>query len=170
MTNQPPLLDPSGADIPSPMFTPRPGWGGKLSNWLQDNLYILLFRIVVLAAIVLIITSLIRAWKVSPLAASPSPTPTSQNWEFKTATLPGQGMTDLAAWAINAYSAQHDPQIKLTAVEHLFAVDALAHKTGWRHLEVREEFEFSADDIATIIQQAKSLSPIQRSAWARFLK
>lgn len=24
-------------DIKSPIFTPRPGWGGKLKKWFQNN-------------------------------------------------------------------------------------------------------------------------------------
>jgi len=24
-------------DIKSPIFTPRPGWGGKLKKWFSDN-------------------------------------------------------------------------------------------------------------------------------------
>ena len=170
MTSQPPLLDPSGADIPSPMFTPRPGWGGRLRAWLRDNFYVLLFRLIVLVAVLLIISSLIRAWKSAPVVVSPSPTPSSQNWTFETATEPGQGMTHLAAWAVDAYATQHDPQIELTAVEHLFAVDALARLTGWRSLERGEEVQFSADDIAVIITRAQSLSPAQRSAWAKLLR
>ena len=79
-------------------------------------------------------------------------------------------MTNLTAWAIDTYITQHVPQIKLTAGEHLFAVDALARLTGWRQLKRGEEIEFSADDITAIIEQAKSLSLAQRSAWARLLK
>ena len=173
MTSQLPLLDPSGADLPSPLFTPRPGWGGKIARWLRDNLYILIFRLVVFGAAALIIVSLVRSWQATRTAQttnSPSPSPTGQNWTLQTAAARGQGMTDLSAWAVNAYCSQHDPRISLTAVEHLYAVDTLARKTGWRRLQVREEAMFSADDIANIIESAKALTPAQRNAWARYLR
>ena len=169
MSSQPSLLDPSGANLPGPLFTPRPGWGGKLSKWLGENLYIFIFRLVVLAALFLIVFSLVSAWRTNPPLPSPTPEPLSQNWTFHTAASSGEGMTDLAAWAVDAYLTRHDPQVSLSAVEHIYTVDRLSRLVGWHRLEVGEEIEFDADDIASIIERAYSL-PAQRDAWARFLR
>ncbi len=173
MTSQPPLLDPSGGELPSPLFTPQPGWGGRLAGWLRDNLYMLVFRVVVFSAVALILISLVRSWRAPRLAEqspSPSASPLSQNWTFQTAAAAGQGMTHLAAWAVDAYLSQHTPKVALTAVEHLYAVDSLARQSGWRRLALHEEARFSADDIAAVIEKAKALTAAQRAAWARFLR
>ena len=58
MTSQPPLLDGTGASLPGPQFVPRPGWGGRLQQWLTHNAYIAVFRLVIVVALVLLGRSL----------------------------------------------------------------------------------------------------------------
>jgi len=175
MTTQLPLLDRgSGAQLPGPMFRARPGWGGQLREWLHENLYVVVFRLLLLVAAGLVIISIV-GHRNAPVAALPSPTslavtPQSSHDPYYQVALAGEGMTHLAAKAVNEYAQDQIPPLKLDAVQHLFAVDALARNAGWHRLALGDGVTFRTSVVADVIFLAKSLSASQRSAWAKILK
>jgi hypothetical protein len=168
-TTQPPLLtNGSGAQLPSPLFRARPGWGGQLREWLADNAYVIAFRLLLLAAAVLVVASLVG--RHEPETALPSPTVIPRAYDaYDEVALAGEGMTHLAAKAVDDYSADQIPPLRLDAVQHLFAVDALARGAGWIRMELGDGVSFRTADIVDIVARAQSLTARQRAAWARYL-
>lgn len=169
MTSQPSLLDTTGSSLPSPQFTPRPGWGGRLGHWFTHNAYIVVFRMVIVVALVLIGRSLlvhrndpIVQPTASPVAASLQP--------ISIKALAGDGMTNLAARALDMYSALQSPAVRLDGAQHLYAIDALARSVCWCPLEVNQQVTFVPADIKSIIDRALALSPAQHATWARLLR
>ena len=164
---QPSLIE-TGSGLPSPMFKPRPGWGGKLRTWLHDNLYILMFRGLLLVAVGLVGLSLIRSWNAAPLAQSPSPSGSSNLAQYEFIAAHGVGLTHLAAKALDAYLIEQSST--LDAPRHLFAVDALARQAGWHRLSVGEKIVFDITALAQAVTSAQSLTKTQYSAWQRLLR
>jgi len=174
MTSQPPLLDgtglpaQAGASLPGPQFMPRPGWGGRLHRWCTHNAYHTVFRMVIVVALVLVARSLFVH-----RTTSPSPTPTPDVVSLRPISIPalaGDGMTNLAARALDVYLALQTPSVALDGAQHLFAVDALARTVCWCPLEVNQEVSFVPANIKPIVDRALGLSPAQRAAWSRLLR
>lgn len=170
MTSQPPLMETSGATLPGPDFAPRPGWGGQLRSWLSTNTYTFVFRTVVLIAIILVARSV---WLHAPaidLALSPSPTTSPrESFGFTIKANPGDGMTNLAARAVDLFVAVQSRIIRLDAAQHLFAVDTLARTTCWCSLKANQTVSFTNVDIMTAVDSALAMTPAQHAAWARLL-
>ena len=171
MTSQPPLLDQTGASLPGPQFTPRPGWGGQLKRYFSENVYSIVFRVVILCALILVARSL---WVNLPARKeSLKPTPSVTPQEVRGITVkanPGNGVTDLAARALDLYIAVQSRVIRLDAPQHLFAVDALSRIVGWRPLDVNQELTFATANIESVIDRALHLTPAQHAAWERLLR
>lgn len=171
MTSQPPLLDSTGVSLPGPRFQHRLGWGGRLKRWLSENTYTLVFRVVLLCALILVARSL---WVHLPSRditsqATPSPTP-SEAFGITVQAQPGDGMTNLAARALDLYTAVQSRIIRLDAPQHLFAVDSLARETCWCSLEVGQSVSFTTVNIVSSIESALSLTPTKHAAWSRLLR
>lgn len=173
MTAQPPLITPTGDRIPSPVFRPRPGWGGRLSAWFRENGALTLFRLALVVGVTLVAVSLLRPEGLPPAAtASPSPT-TVVRGDGTTVTVEaqrGEGMTHLAARALDSRLGTHHPPRTLAAVEHLFAVHTLARQAGWRVVLTGEAVGFRTADLDTAADHGRALSPSQRARWSRFLR
>jgi hypothetical protein len=84
--------------------------------------------------------------------------------------LPGDGMTNLTARAIDLYIAVQPNIIQLDASQHLYAVDALARKSCWCPLEINQNFMFDIRTISDVVDSALLLSPTQKAAWSRLLQ
>lgn len=154
-------------DLPGPQFVSRPGWGGQVRQWCSRNAYQLAFRVILLAALVLIARSL---WMRMDVPSAQVPTPTPQKQSVTLYARPGDGMTDVAARALNLYVAVQRDIVQLDAAQHLFAVDTLARAICWCPLERNQEITFSADHIGAIVTRALNLSPAQHAAWSRLLQ
>lgn len=166
MTSQPPLLDNAGSMLPGPQFIPRPGWGGRLNRWLSHNVYTLVFRTVIVIALVFVARSLLVNRQSPVVISTDTPTPASQSSHPITVKArSGDGMTNLAARAVDLYMALQSATIHLDGGQHLFIVDALARTAGWYPLAVDQEVTFLPADIESFIDQAQKLTPSQRSAW-----
>ena len=171
MTSQPPLLDRTGENLPGPQFTPRPGWGGQLREWFTRNAYIVVFRLVIFAALVLVAHSL---WvhlpaRTADIRASATPTPQ----ELKGLTVkanPGDGMTNLAARALDLYVALQTSQLRLSAAQHLAAVDTLSRSVCWCPVARDQIVTFATADIVHAIDSALRLSPAALRAWSAYLR
>ncbi len=170
MTNQPPLIDQTGASLPGPQFTPRPGWGGQLRRWLSHNGALLVFRVVILAALILIGRSL---WIRLPardanLATQATPTPDSD--AIALLAQPGDGISDLAARALDLFVvASEDATLGLDAAQHLYAVSTLSTAHDRRALNVGEVISFTNSELLDSIRTAQLLTPAQKAAWTRLL-
>ncbi len=169
MTSQPPLLDGTGLSLPGPQFISRPGWGGRIREWFSHNAYTAMFRLVIVVALVLIARSLF-IHRNNPIA-QPTDSPVAAVLRpISTQALAGDGMTNLAARALDVYLALQSPAIRLDGAQHLFAVDALARAVCWCPVTINQEVTFVPADIKPIVDRALGLSPAQHAAWARLLK
>lgn len=171
MNSQPPLLqNGSGAQLPGPQFVPRPGWGGRLGHWFSENAYVVVFRLLVLAALVLIVASVIKNNPEQLAGLTPTPTPSvAATLPLVARANPGDGLTHLSARVLDQYLAQQVPPLTLLPSQHLFAVDALARGAGWGALEIGQEVAFSRATLDTVLVKAQTLTAAQRAAWAKLL-
>lgn len=171
MTSQPPLLGDSGSQLPGPQFVTRPGWGGQLSEWTRVHAYRFVFRTLIIAAVVLIVATLLNLGKSTSehIATTPTPSPVAPGELTRSATA-GEGVTHLAARALDSFLAAQQPPIALPAYAHLCAVDTLARTTGWRRLALGESITFSPENLSAAVEHAQSLTPTQQAAWARILR
>ncbi|HXK36658.1 MAG TPA: hypothetical protein VJ553_03695 [Candidatus Paceibacterota bacterium] len=171
MYQQPPLPEPSGADLPSPLFLPRPGWGGQIKKWLRQNLYSAIFRGILLGAALLIITSIIRA-PDGPTVQEPIPT-IDENTVAQVA-LPGDGLSQLAARALDEWLSRN-AAVELDAVQHLYVVDrmtriaVLVSSRMPPLIHPGEIVRFPSTFIQTAADEAKALTVWQYRAWTRLL-
>jgi len=169
MTSQFPLLNGGGLQLPGPMFRPRPGWGGRLRGWLSGNVYVVVFRLLLLAAAALVVASLVGRHEPETAFPSPTASPFAYDTYYQVA-LAGEGMTHLAAKTVDDYSHDQIPPLTLDAVQHLFAVDALARLAGWKRMELGDGVSFRTAVVADVVATAQSLTPAQRTAWSRLLQ
>ncbi len=152
--------------LPGPLFAPRPGWGGQLRAWLQGDGSLALFRLLVFAAAVLIISSLAHSLRAPHVAQiMPSPSATGTSYAFIAAA--GQSMTHLVTLALTAYVTQQ--HIALDSAERLCAITTLT-QTKTHPLVVGEQVIFSSDTLAQAVITAKTLTSLQHSAWQRLVR
>ena len=171
MTNQPPLIDQTGASLPGPQFTPRPGWGGQLRRWLSHNGALLVFRVVILAALILIGRSLWIRLPARDANFITQATPTPSSDAITLLAQPGDGISNLAARALDLFIvASEDETLGLDAAQHLYAVNALTIARGGRTLSVGQVISFENSELHTTVRSAQLLTPAQRAAWARLLR
>lgn len=165
-------------DLPGPQFVTRPGWGGQLRHacrqagqWLSRTAFAFVFRIVVLVVLILVGRSLLMR---SP-ELTPSPTPAlspayRQAGPLTLHASAGDGMTNIAARALDLYLALQSENVRLDAAQHLFAVDALARSACWCPVELGQAITFYPLTISSIINRALNLSSAQHAAWQRLLQ
>jgi len=160
------------------MFTPRPGWGGKLRRWAQGNLYFILFRLIIVSIVVWVGSTIISSYKTAQSNIEPTPTPTdTQNNDAYPATAEaGWGLSDMAAAALNDYLTDH-PTEKLSRVEHLWAVDRIwntfievSNRPNPKLVHLHDSFVVPATVIEYAISEARHLSPSQRAHLSSYLK
>jgi hypothetical protein len=164
-----------GSDLPSPLFTPRPGWGGRLRQWWSENGYGTVFRSVLLIALIILAATIFTTRdNKSDVAVTPSPTPTIE--AIEEAARPGEGISHLASRVLNAYIAEEPATRALEPVEHLFAVDylsrmimALSSRSPFT-LRANENVRFPVTALNDAIAKANALTPQERTNWSRFLK
>lgn len=169
---QQPLLDPSGSELPSPLFTPRPGWGGQLAAWFKGNASVLLFRTVLVAAMAVVLISIMRRPSGRPeLAATPTPEPVAQ--EAITETIAqGDTLTRVAGRALDRYLENTGK--KLDAIQRLWAADRLTNATLTASpalsLKSGAAIDFPVTVIEYAINEAETLSAAQRASLQIYLK
>lgn len=172
---QPPLIDMTGADIPSPIFRSRPGWGGQLHTWWEQNAYPVLFRGALLLVLALLAWSgvvSVRQYRAahSQRAYTPADSPQKPTIIYTFTAVRGQGMTAIAAQALNMRIATMSAYPALTREEYVFAVDRIARQAGWRPLSPGEHIEIADTDVVAAIDAAKRLTPNERAAWKRLVR
>ncbi len=87
--------DPTGASLPGPLFTPRPGWGGQLNTWLRSHSNTVITTIILITVIALTASIL---WNRLPArtASYESPRETPVTVSIDVLAIAGQG--DGAGW------------------------------------------------------------------------
>jgi hypothetical protein len=154
-------------DLPGPEFVSRPGWGGQLRRWMvRDGSTLVIFLVIIL--VVAFVVRFLWARIDAPLAQTPTPTPTAQSITLYAES--GDGMTNIAARALDLYVAVQPTDMHLDSARHLFAVDALARSVCWCPLQRNQEVTFSTNTLSTILDHALNLSPTQKAAWSRLLQ
>ncbi len=164
-----PRQDPTGASLPGPLFTPRPGWGGQLHTWLRSHSNTLITTIILIAIIALTASIL---WDRLPARTDSYETPreTPVAASIDVLALPGDGVYSLSSRAIDLYCASSDPIIKLDGIERVAAASALANEIGSRNLEPNDVLSFPVSNLQDAISSAQHLSPRQRAAWGKLLQ
>jgi hypothetical protein len=161
-------------DIPSPLFTPRPGWGGQLASWMRENSYLLVFRFVLAVSVALIVISLLRV-RPQPSAPNASPTATALAAHQMVASR-GDTLSSLAMRALDEHLSVHPEHTGLTPAHKLFITTTLARAAqsalsmNAAALEVGAAIPFPHAALEAVIAEAKHLTPSQLSAWARLLQ
>lgn len=153
--------------LPGPQFVSRPGWGGQLRQWFDANLFAVLSRFVLLLVLI-VVAHAFFAGRATPIPEK-SPTPSPEPAPLEMIAYPGDGMTAVAARALDVYLAVNASH-PLDPAQHLFAVDALARTITWHPLEKNQRITFFPRTLDDIIARALTLSPAQHAAWARLLK
>jgi hypothetical protein len=159
--------------MPSPLFSPQPGWGGRLREWLSENAYLAVFRLVLFVAIVVLVQSIIRNRPPAPLATSPSPTLAPAVEGYRPVAARGEGASHLARRALNDYLSEFPGQGPLTDAEKAYAVDILwrgavaaASRTPFV-LHEGDSLFFPYSTLEAAVTAAKAMTPAERAAWSR---
>lgn len=177
MPSQLPLLNPDGQELASPLFRAQPGWGGKLNQWFKHNGPVVVFRVVILLAIVAIIVSVLRSRGHNRTTPSPTPTPlTGTQPMYRETAVPSEGVSHLVARAVDAVLHENTVLGTLKPVEHLWAVDRLTRVTLLTRqqapfvLHPGDTLDFDGDIVSSVIVQAKQISPTARAALEPYLR
>lgn len=168
-------------DLKSPVFKPRPGWGGRLKEWSKRNLAKLLAVLVVLAVGTAIVVDQVRDNRndgVAKVSPTPTPKPTggtvsgSNDQRYEYAAAPGQGITHLARMAVTQY--MKDNNTSLVAEQRIYAEDFLKDKTlaervKSKLLEIGEKVSFQVNDVKSAVNAALALTAAQLAALAKYV-
>lgn len=174
--------------MPGPVFESKPGWGGRFSGWLKKSWLNKLILIAVVAAAVAAVILITRPEEVAQVSApgeraeqtiggigepqeeTPAVTVQRTGEVFKIKAEAGDGITHLARKVLKQYSNENPSFAGELSVEHkIYIEDFLKDKHGERHLEINEELEFSVNDIADGIEQARQLSESQLANLSQFV-
>lgn len=164
-------LQKSLSELPGPIFEAKPGWGGKLANWLKRNFKKKILPIIIVVLVALISWAFLikeRAGQEKELFKEEEKIEKKEGVVikeiegkkiFKLTARKGEGITHLARRALKEYLNENQEAGKDLKAEHkIFIEDYLKDLHGERFLNLGEELEFSADDIGKAIGEAKNLS------------
>ncbi len=175
--------------LPGPVFEPKPGWGGKFSNWWKKN-FIKVALPIIIAAVIVAVTIFLRT-RQEPEQESKTQVPgatdqirteeqviveeiTTEEGRvesiYRAAAQKGEGTTHLARKALKEYLKENSSAGEGLRAEHkIYIEDYLKDQHGERFLEIGEELEFSSNDITQAVEMAKSLSENQLSNLSQFV-
>lgn len=149
-------------DIKSPIFTPRPGWGGKLKNWLKTNGQ---SKFLPAVSIAVLVVGLFMYLNNKEAQNSPNDL---LGQSIEKIAEPRQGLTHLARSAISDYLMINN--IELTAEQKLYAETYLVSILGKKSVSVGEKVVFESDKLSESVEKAKNLTPYQIQEWSKYLK
>jgi len=150
--------------LKSPVFTPRPGWGGKLQNWSTGHRRELImgaFVVVIVLGAVFFLRS-----EGESIQATPSPTPATG--QITVTAQPRDSVTSLARKALNVYLERN--AIELNAVQKLYIETELKNSVGETRLSVGQSIIFSEAAIQRAISKSRLLNDFQIKYFSRFLQ
>lgn len=149
-------------DIKSPIFTPRPGWGGKLKNWLKTNGQP---KVLPVASIAILAIGLFVYLNGK---GNQNPNIDVSAQAIEKIAEPRQGLTHLARSAIYDYLTAND--VELSAEQKLYAETYLVSILGKKSVSVGEKVVFESDKLSESVEKAKNLTPYQIQEWSKYLK
>lgn len=158
------MLDSQEILLPSPLFKPKPGWGGRLRIWLKRNNQ----SVSLVAALVIIVFATQGLIRQERGTATNDLTQTLENIITLTARQ-NQGISHLARQALSDYLISHR-DISLTPVQELFAATALANTVPARLLSIGEPVTFQLSSLQAAIESAKNMTPYQIWYFSRLVK
>ncbi|GEM_PF-3465199 len=150
-------------DIKSPIFTPKPGWGGKLKNWLASNLS---SKILPAVSILILSAGLYAFFNKNDQAAGPKPD--NQAGTIEKIAQPRQGLTHLAREALTEFL--NSKGLDLSPEQKLFAETYLVTKLNKRLVNAGDTVAFKINDLTETIERAQALNELQLQAWSKYLK
>jgi len=152
----------------SPDFTPRPGWGGRLSAWFKAEGRTVLLRLLILAGIPVLVAPLLnRSEKLLTPVASPAP----RLSPIIVVPVPaGDGITHAVRLALYEYLALQPVSLAMEPDQFLFAETWLTRHIGIVDPSSGQEIHFPHDLLAAAILRAQRLSPQERAAWSRYVR
>lgn len=157
-------------ELKSPIFKPRPGWGGKLKEWLLKNFYSVILPTL---AIILILEMVHLLWSayITPSENIILNNAQSQNEDIieKTAGK-GQGITHLAREALTDYLEDNsNSSTPLLPAQKIYIETYLASLNDNREINIGDKISFKKTDIALAIKRAEFLTPEQIEGWSRYI-
>lgn len=155
---------PQQLDLKSPIFKPRPGWGGKLNNWLKINFENKVLP--VLAVAIIIAGAYLYSLKHDVAQAPIENSPVADAIDVQVRS--GQGLTHVARTVIIEYL--NGNSINLSAAQKVFAESYLVTKMENRQLIAGFTFSVKTKDVEQTIEKAKSLTPSQIETWSRYVR
>jgi hypothetical protein len=171
-SDQPQLINsPSDPTIKSPVFSPRPGWGGQLNDWFKDSgSYILLvvFLATLLVSIFSMTTHFARNSAVKNVGIQNTTSEEQTNSPMRTRVFYaetaqiGQGLTHLARQAFGEYAEEH--QLEGLLPEHKIYIEDYLQKNvenrpSYGIVGVGQEVSFSKTDMERAVSKAMALKP-----------
>ena len=154
---------PTQLDIKSPIFTPRPGWGGKLNNWFKSNFERKILP--ALATVIIVIGAYFYIAKHNPAQAPVENSPVAEAIDVQIQS--GQGLTHIARTAITEYLSGNG--LDLSATQKVFAESYLVNKMGNQRLLAGGTLSIKTTELEEVIEKAKSLTQDQIKTWSRYV-
>ena len=178
---QQPLFTPDRTlDLQSPVFQPRPGWGGQLAGLIKKIFSSSTF-IIAVALLVVALTgySLLKA-KDNYAVTNPvttkfgqipttAPTTVLEQGVFQETALAGQGVTHLARHALKGYLSEYRDTI-LSTEQKIYIEDYLRRRTDQISLHPGQTIYFNTKDIANAVANAKKLKSWQIANLTQYVK
>lgn len=150
--------------IKSPVFAPKPGWGGKLNNWFSKNFN---SKILPVVSVLILIVGLYNFLNNKNKAANLS-NESAEIEVIEKIAQPRQGLTHLARAAFADF-IEHK-KIELTAPQKLFAETYLVTKLNNRLVHAGDTITFKVNDLTETVEKAQTLTTYQLSEWSKYLK
>ncbi len=168
---QPALLRPlEDFDIKSPVFIPRPGWGGRLKQWSANLLdsptfYALLAGIALIGTVIFAIRYAVTRQHPPLTLATPVSIPkNTQEIPAIAHPLPlaltitavrGQGVTHLARQAVRQYTQAK--AIALAPEQKVYAEDWLRRRVNIQILYPQQQIPFPLTDVQHAVEKSQHL-------------
>ena len=158
------MIEQDKLDIKSPIFKAKPGWGGKLKNWLGSNLE---SKILPAAATLVLVFGLYNFLNKDGSKTAELETDLESEIIEKIAQ-PRQGLTHLARAALSEYL--NSKGFDLSPEQKLFAETYLVTKLNNRLVHAGDTVTFRINDLTETIERAQTLTDYQLQEWGKYLK
>lgn len=151
-------------DLKSPIFKPRPGWGGKINKWLKKNFASKVLPILSIATVTIGgFLYLIQHYNSqNPIKKE------TQNTTIEKVVQSGQGLTHVARAVISEYLAQNF--IDISSEQKIYAETYLVNLIGRKPVNIGETITFQTSDVSKAVDESKYLTPYQLEAWGQYIK
>jgi hypothetical protein len=151
-------------ELQSPIFLPRPGWGGQLREWSKTNRRLLM----ILSAIILVLIGSSFFFRGNPDVTQATPTPTPNTNQVSVTAQTGDSITTLARRALNTYLLANSATV--SDIQELFIETQLKNIIGEFRLSVGQTVHFPVSSIQQAIRNAENMTPYQIQYYSQFVR